>query len=256
MKKRKVRLIGIILGILFCEIAFANQLKIVSTTYPPYNYELRGEAAGYASQIINGFVSEFNKSSGSETTIEFLPWTRTLHTAKNTPNTLVYSIARTPEREKQFHWIGRLLPMPVYLYKHKSRKDLVLTERHDSKLWHVGGVMSGAPTLCVEKQGYQIIHKTADLSVQLKMLARGRLDLLVFDSASIKSSLAALNFSYEDFEPVLFLPECSFDLYLALNIHSDAGLLKRVQRAWQVITRKGIVNRVRSEFEAEFQPFL
>ena len=256
MMKSCFRFCGLIGGLFLSCNVLASQLNIVSTTYSPYNYEVEGEPAGYASEIISAFLDEYNKSSGNEIKTEFLPWARTLHIARNTPNTLIYSIARTPERENQFHWIGRLLPMPVYLFKHKSRKDIKLSERHDSKLWTVGGVLSGAPTLCIEEQGYNVIHKGTDLSVQLKLLARGRIDLLIFDTASIKSSLQELNFSSDDFEPVLFLADCSFDLYVALNIDSDNRVLKRVQRAWQEIKRKGIVNEVRREFESIYQPFM
>ena len=230
-------------------------LPIFTTNYVPYNYQdAKGEPDGYSVQIIRALLNNLGKR-GIDNKMEFLPWARAYHMATTQKNALIFSIARTEEREELFHWVGRLLPMPIYLIKHKSRTDIKVNNEANSKLWTVEGVMGGATSSCLKKLGYQVHSSTLDMAYQLEMMAKGRLDLLNVDFPSFEVRAQNAGINATDFEPVLFLDECSYDLYVALSKNSDAKLLKAVTDAWQAIDKAGVVNQVRGAFEQKYQPF-
>ena len=232
-------------------------LSVLSTNYKPYNYQNnKQEADGHATKMVQALIGEISRSSSlSVSDIEFMPWARTYHVAETTPNTLIFSIARTPERETKFNWIGKLLPMPVYLYKNAQRKDVVFESSRSNDVWTVAGVNNGAPTNCIEAMGYRVVHKSANYNVQLKMLLKGRVDLMVFDSISFTHEVKRLGYSIQQFEPFLYLPQCSYDLYVALNRKSSSNVVEAVQAAWQKITSEGVLEPFREDFEATYQPF-
>lgn len=232
-------------------------LKVLSTNYAPYNYQnSKGIPDGAATKMVNALLSQYyGAASDAIPDIEFLPWARSYHLAETTPNTLIYSIARTPEREDKFIWIGRLLPMPVYLYKHTDRDDIQDQGYRNTKLWTVAGVNNGAPTLCVENMGYQILHKSSDYGIQLNMLVNNRVDLMVFDSVSWSQVLREEGYQKAQFEPLVYLSHCSFELYVALNKSSDPQLVDALKGAWQRTVETGTVNKLRQQFEAKHQPF-
>lgn len=232
-----------------------NSLSIFTTTYQPYNYQDdAGKPEGYSVQIINALIARLEEQ-GIDSNLEFLPWARTYHMARTQKNALIFSIARTEEREELFHWVGRLLPMPIYLIKHKSRTDIKVNNEVNSKKWFVEGVIGGATTPCLEKLGYQVHTSPLEMSKQLEMMEKGRLDLLNVDFPSFEVRAQNAGINAADFEPVLFLDECSFDLYVALSKNSDEKVLKAVTDAWQAIEKAGLVNQVRDAFEKKYKPF-
>lgn len=238
-------------------MAQPSNLRVLSTNYAPYNYQnTKGNPDGAATKMVEALLSEYYGAASDDIPdIEFLPWARSYHLAETTPNTLIFSIARTPAREDKFIWIGRLLPMPVYLYKHISREDIQDQGYRNTKMYTVAGVNNGAPTLCVENMGYQILHKSSDYGIQLNMLVNNRVDLMVFDSVSWTQVLREEGYQKEQFEPFVYLSHCSFDLYVALNKSSDPEVIKALSDAWQSTVETSVVKKLRQQFEAKHQPF-
>ncbi|BDX06699.1 hypothetical protein MACH26_22200 [Planctobacterium marinum] len=234
-----------------------NDLTVLSTNYQPYNYQNnKREPDGHATKMVQALLTEIRRSSSlAVSDIEFLPWARTYHLAETTPDTLIFSIARTPEREAKFNWIGKLLPMPVYLYKNAGRNDVVFDKLQRNEVWAVAGVNNGAPTNCIEEMGYRVVHKSANYEVQFKMLDKGRVDLMVFDSISFAQEVKRLGYSNQQFAPFLYLPQCSYDLYVALNKDSNSSVVEAVQTAWQTLSDEGALEPFRAAFEETYQPF-
>lgn len=243
---------------LFTQVVQADThtvLTAYTTHYEPYNFrDGKGKAAGYTVEIVNA-LSERLQEKGVAVHLEFLPWARAFRQATENKNSLIFSIARTRDRESLFYWIGRMLPMPVYLVKHKSRTDIIVNDAEKSKMFTVAGVMGSAPTLCVEKLGYKVHYSTTHHAYHLEMLAKGRVDLMAMDFPSFGALARETGINQADYEPVLFLDECSYDLYLGMGKNSDPGMVQKVMSAWQTIDKKGAVNRVRQSFENKYKPF-
>jgi len=49
------------------------------------------------------------------------------------PDTMLFSVVRTEEREPLFHWIGVVCDVRSYLYKLKSRDDITAEKLSDLK---------------------------------------------------------------------------------------------------------------------------
>jgi hypothetical protein len=62
----------------------------------------------------------FNHTS-HDVEMEALPWARAYRVAKEQGNTIIFNIARTANREKQFKWIGKITEV---LFSNLFRCDL------------------------------------------------------------------------------------------------------------------------------------
>ncbi len=99
----------------------ATRVEVVTTDAPPFNM-LDGETpSGFATDILREVTQ-----AGLDHHIQFLPWPRALLHVKHDPNTLIYTISRTPEREQQFEWIGPFARHQGHFYKLSSRTDMQL----------------------------------------------------------------------------------------------------------------------------------
>ncbi|MEI8631015.1 hypothetical protein P4S72_00655 [Vibrio sp. PP-XX7] len=66
---------------------------------------------------------------------------------------LIYSIARTKERESLFKWVGPIAPYNVYLFKLKARSDIIVNTLEDVKKYRIGGAYQDVKQLYLVSQG-------------------------------------------------------------------------------------------------------
>lgn len=91
-------------------------IQIFTEVAPPYNYfsgsgvslKIEGSSTEIVNEIQrrNGFVNKINIST----------WTDCYATVQYLPNTALYSLARTPEREKMFQWVGPIASLRTCFY--------------------------------------------------------------------------------------------------------------------------------------------
>ncbi|MEG3619360.1 hypothetical protein V5T82_12905 [Magnetovibrio sp. PR-2] len=64
---------------------------------------------------------------------------RAYSTVQNTPNSVLFSVARTPDREDLFTWIGTLIDFAVHIDRKSHRADIQLNSEDGlfKKAWRV-----------------------------------------------------------------------------------------------------------------------
>lgn len=76
--------------------AFADSLKIVTLSYPPYEYLEKEDVRGIATRVVREVFKRMNVSIE----IELLPWVEALEAVRSGRADAVYTAFKTPEREK------------------------------------------------------------------------------------------------------------------------------------------------------------
>ncbi|MDU9035282.1 transporter substrate-binding domain-containing protein [Pseudomonas corrugata] len=92
-------------------------LRIVTEELPPYNMTQDGRMTGMSTEVVQAVLKEV----GMQAPIQSMPWARAYQIALDDNNVLIYSIARTPERESLFQWVGAIAPTRWYLYSLADR---------------------------------------------------------------------------------------------------------------------------------------
>jgi polar amino acid transport system substrate-binding protein len=93
------------------------QLQVVTENFPPYNFiNEQGELDGISYLIVQRLLSRANLRDNLKVPIQVLPWARAYRTAVEQPNTLIFSIVKTPQRVPQFIWLLPLFAVDVYLH--------------------------------------------------------------------------------------------------------------------------------------------
>jgi len=69
--------------------------------------------------------------------IHLYPWARSYRYATTQANTLIYALSRTKERERQFHWVGKILSLNYKFYRLNSRQDVTGSQLSDLKQYIV-----------------------------------------------------------------------------------------------------------------------
>ncbi len=214
--------------ILFSSISSAEEkITVVTESMPPYQQMVNGEVAGKATQIIKQILS----CAQIKTDIQLLPWKRAYYSTLNNKNTLIYSIARTPERANKFIWIGTIFDTSVVLFKLKSRTDIVINNFEEIKKYRLGLLRSGFITDYFIRHGFipgKDFTFYEEESSKIPMLKQGRFDLIDGNPLIIRSSLTSNKMQHYKLQPVYTLKRAQ-QLYLAANINSDPVLINKIK---------------------------
>lgn len=217
-------------------LAEMPSVRVVTELSPPHQSIENGNVGGASTELVLAVLQQ----AGLQSRIEVYPWARSYYIATSVPNVLIYNMARTPEREKQFHWIG-----PVANY----RLGLVrLTERTDLNPNHIKDL--GAAVIAVQRddfsyiwlkqQGLQVgkeLQHSADILESWRLLLKGKVDYVVDDEAALRLMERQLSQPEGVASFVLAIPELEQQTYLAASLGSDAELVEILQRAHREVQK-------------------
>lgn len=227
-----------------------TDLSVVSEDWPPYNYlGSNGDPQGLSTDIVKAVL----RQAGLPARIQIYPWARALFLARNKPNTLIYSMARSREREAHFIWIGELVRRNDWFYRatgHRSVAPATLSE-----------VKSCCSVCLVNKdiveedllrQGFEPRKHyvtTASFGDCMKMVQNGSVQLLVNSPIDLAWEIRNHPDVKTGFEPVLPLTSSNQEpLYLAASLGTSPDIVRRLRAAFQSLQQSGQIEQIRRQF--------
>lgn len=230
----------VVCAVLFLQVAglcyaeTMNSVEIVTENFPPYSY-LEGETPkGLSVEVVQavldeaGFTGEFN----------FLPWARAYQKAVRGDNVLIFSIARIPEREDSFRWVGEIAPYRTSLYK-LAERELDVTDLDDARQYRIGVSQQDVIYTYLMSRGFNQLDIIGTDALNIQKLKYGRFPLMAYDEASFVYALKQQGEAAKDFEQVLSIDDLSGSLYMAFGKNSDAALVERFRVALASIKASG-----------------
>ncbi|WP_082353061.1 substrate-binding periplasmic protein [Pseudoalteromonas sp. R3] len=209
------------------------QLHVVTEQWVPYNFiNQHGEVDGRATQK----VREVLDTAGISYEILVFPWTRAMKIAQTQPNTMIYSIFRTSDREAKFEWACPLLrPVKEHLFRLTSREDIQLDSLDDAKRYITALVRGSVVHEYLLSKGFKggvNLDVSADPSSLIKKLLAGRVDFLITTEYTIFESLRLLGKPYEVVTSALEVRERTGErACMAFHPHTDSDIINKVRRA-------------------------
>ncbi|NVK20070.1 MAG: transporter substrate-binding domain-containing protein [Methylocystaceae bacterium] len=205
-----------------------SKVNVITSFYEPYSYLSEGSPQGIAVNQARKIFAELNFFPA----IKIYPWARAYTHALNEPNTVLFSIARTPEREEKFHWIGEIVGFDVYLFREKSRDDIQINTLSDATNYKVGALIKDVKGQYLEKN-HVTVTEINNEETGIKMILNKRLELLPVDLVSLQHRLKKLGFDQDQLVPAFHLKEISRPLYIVLSRNSDPEVVAAFKAAYK-----------------------
>lgn len=160
-------------------------ISLASTEFPPYT----GEALVGGGFFVRAMTAAFERAGYAPRTT-FFPWTRALQVARHAEVDGIAGLWRTAEREQWLAYSDPVVSNDIGFYMRRDRR-VVLKELADIKAQGLRvGVVRGyaQPKALLELN--LTFQETADDANGLRMLAAGRMDVVVIDKAVAHHLLA------------------------------------------------------------------
>src|SRR5262249_51321705 len=162
------------------------------------------------------------------------------------PNTMLFTTARTAEREELFRWIGPIAQRRVYLFKLKSRTDIRVQSLDDVRRYVVGVIRNQASEQFLLAHGF-VKDKNLDYTLrgenQLRKLEAGHIDFITGTEVSTAYYARSNGLDPSLLERSLLLSD-EGAYYLAVSRATDEALYRRLERGFDACRRDGVLERL------------
>lgn len=226
----------------------AEAIRILTEEYPPYNFTENGRITGMGTEVVRAVLKEI----GVDGQFQSMPWARAYETAQTTSDMLIYSINRSPEREKLFKWVGNIAPSDWYFFSLKSR-GLRLADLADARKLQTGTVNQDVGEQFLSNHGFAVGHNlqsSAKYELNYEKLQLGRIDLWVMNELGAYHIVRqAGGDPAKVLNKTLRIPELgSGGNYMAFSAKTDDALVEKFRRGLETVKRNGTYDAIQKKW--------
>jgi len=230
------------------KIQTANLAKITVVTEYLEPFQIKnddGSLDGMATEIIRALFTYLDKPLS----IEVMPWARAFAIASNEKNTLIYSIARPPQRENDFHWLASIAKEEYYFWGLKTKFPRGIDNIELLKPYQTSASRdSNVESYLLDKQFFKIYRLvTEDQSLQ--MLSQKRIDLMLETELTLRYRADKLGLAFNKLRRLRPVKELNSELYFAFNKQTDLATVELFKNAFQTLKHQGVIKRIKDKWE-------
>ncbi len=213
------------LGLLFAASLHANSFFVMTEELKPYNYTKHGKLTGMSTQLVRQVMQDLNIDAD----IKVYPWSRALRMLQTKENAVLFSMAKTPQREKKYRFACPLRKAQVYLFYKKGTSPPI--SKHKLHGFTIGVVQDFGAHQRLQKIGHEKFDFSSSTKKKVQKLLLDRVDLI----AGTPEAIYSLGGSYD----VQKIVQSSVKLYeTTLCIAFNKAVSKREVNRWQRRLRK------------------
>jgi len=224
---------AVLLGCFFLLVtgAFAGgieDIRFMTEEYPPFNMSnADGEATGIAVDVLVGMFEKVGVSKTAKD-IDVLPWARGYKMVQEKPNTALFSMTHTEERNPLFAWVGPVAPTRIAAFALKS-KGLKIDSPEDMQDLMAAVIRDDVGDSLAQGLGIKNIDRAATNDQNIKKLDAGRVDIWIYEESVAQWQIKDFGFNPEDYEVVYVLSSAELDY--AFHKDTDPAIIEQLQKA-------------------------
>ena len=244
---KRIFLLGFLYLSCFIVLLNGQTLEIVTSDYPPYNFQEDSSIKGLGTEIVQATLKE----AGLSGEISLMPWSRAYAIAQDKPNVIIYSMIRTTEREHKFKWIGEIAPNKVFFYT-SCIKEVKVNSINDARKYRIGVIQDDFRETFFLKNNFildkQLIRSYSN-EINVIHLINGKLDLVPENEYIMNYYLKKNNISNKKIKKISQIEELSQKgFYFALSNSTSDEVHKKLVTAYNSIKKKGIYKSIYKKY--------
>ncbi len=214
----------------------STNLTYYTEQLPPYNYMENGTMQGISVDLL-GAVTEKMGEKVTREEINLVPWTEGYQAALTGNGTVLFSTARTPEREQSLKWAGPIYTDRYVLFA-KQDRGITIESPEDLKGYRIGVTTDDVAVQQLLEIGVnqsQLVPES-NVSALIAGLESGEIDLCAFPEAAgryFAEEVTGNSYSYT----VVYQLETQ-DLYYAFNKNTSDSVVQSFQQALDAVKQE------------------
>src|SRR3990167_5417215 len=223
-----------------------TDLVLLTENFPPYNMAKNGKNFAQ-DENINGIAVDIVREMFKRADVTYsltlrFPWERIYKLALEKPGYGVFVMARLPDREKLFKWVGPIGP-DDWIMLAKADSKISLETLDQARKYKIGAYKGDAIAETLAKQGLKPIVVLRDQD-NAKKLVSGQIDL--WATGDPAGRYLARQEGVNGLKTVLRFN--SAELYLALNKDVPDEVVARLQAALDELRNSGRIDEIMARY--------
>ncbi len=227
--------------------AWSQSIQVVTEEFPPYNYTEDGRITGLSTEVVMAAC----KAVSLSTRLVVYPWARAYEIAKNRPNTLIFSIARTQKREPLFQWAGSVAPVQTCLFALKDRTDIQFNKLEKAKKYYIITQLKGHIAQTLLQRGFiegKNLFAITSTDRAYLMLRSGRGDLVGYPELVMYHTVKKTGLTPEKAIRKVYCFEKVSQLYAAFSLQTSEKTVKQFQAGLAEIRSNGTYQKILEKY--------
>ncbi len=232
-----------------CTSLPAQPLTIYTEISPPRQVQgANGEPAGPSVEV----VREIQRRVGNKDLIQIVPWARGYAMLEHNPNTVLFVMGRTAERNPLFQWVGPLEEV-TYSFYVKADSKLVISSMEDAKkLMAIGVYRDDVRDQLLTKAGFTNLERTIDNVMNVKKLMAGRIDAITSTNIVNKDMVEAAGFKREDLREAYSFFKAQ--LWIAFSKGTPEATVNAWAHAFEAMKKDKTLEKIMKDFPGWVPP--
>ncbi|XOV80460.1 MAG: substrate-binding periplasmic protein [Aestuariibacter sp.] len=224
-----------------------TELRYLTEDYPPFNYRHDDQIAGISIDLLRAI---WQRTGVQRQKIELLPWARAYHELKLYPNTVLFAVAKTQDREPMFKWACPIVSTRYVLFAQKA-SNIQIAHASELNMFTIGTIRAdvGEQALLGLMEEPINILSNVTMRPNLELMDKGRVHMIAYDELAAPQMLSEFGRDPEQFEIVF--PIVSSVTCFAFNRKTDDAIVDLFQRQLSEITAAPEYQRlIRQHFQS------
>lgn len=218
----------------------AEMIHLVSFEDPPYVFTQGKSKTG----LVVRYVDELMWRSNLDYRLTIMPAKRALLYTLATPNTCVFPVERSQEREVQYAWVSPISISRHGFFKSETRNLPPIRVLNDVKQFRIGSSLGSAMGEYLASLDFQVDY-AADNQANIHKLKANRIDLWASDTRSAKYIAHKKETTLSDAELIFFTTVRAIGCNPSLPSETISKLNKHLRTMYQ----DGTIDKISENFE-------
>ena len=221
---------------------------VLTSLEPPFSLRNeRGQLEGYLIEVVQGILAE----ADIQQEILAAPWERLIQESKNKPNVLVFPLARTPEREEDFHWVLPLTSNVYGVLGNPSSDKPIATLSDVNNVTPIGVLESDFRHKVLIAENIRDVAPYDDYDSAVSHILAGKLRSLFFSDAGLRYFCFKQDADCSRFE--LLYQYDVLTSYIAMSKNSDTRHIDKLNAAAERFLNSAEFHRIQQNWLTRLQ---
>ncbi|ADU61546.1 MAG: transporter substrate-binding domain-containing protein [Pseudodesulfovibrio sp.] len=181
-------LCALLLGqLLCCPRALAGGVHVMTEQYPPFSYQVDGEARGFCVELVQRILERLGLG---ESDIVFYPWARAYMKLKEEDGHVLFPMSRSVERDGLFRFVGPVFDDTLYFFRRKGSAVQVQGLADARRVGAIGVTRDDFYHQFLVEHGFANLDISVCQLHDFRKLAQGRVDLVPMGEKAMSGFMA------------------------------------------------------------------
>jgi len=212
--------------------------QIFTEDYPPLTFEENGQITGFGTEVVREILTRLDIPDN----MRMSSWENGYHLCLVNPNFVLFTMKRTPLREKLFNWIGPIGTNRTIFYAKKGSKIKIGNMEDAKKVGKIATCSAWFSEQDLKDAGFKNLVSSPNPTENVRQLVEGEVDLSIFTDITIPEIAKQAGYSIDDLEPVYTVS--TGDFFIAISLGTPENIIDEWQQVFYEIYGDGTLDKL------------